>query len=80
VTDSGEETLRAATRPGCPGDTNGHCFQNARPRRADPRGRARVPGDAGFYSDIDMVAPAGGKPRSTPTGRHTHQDIRRRGP
>ena len=41
----------------------------------------RVAGDEGYYSDIDMVAPAGGKPAA-----YTHHDgtpyegIRRRGP
>ena len=41
----------------------------------------RIAGDAAFYSDIDMVAPAGGKPAV-----YTHRDgtpyegIARRGP
>src|SRR6267378_1081670 len=64
VTDSGEETLRAGDAAGfAAGDTNGHCFQNRSNHDAQIlEVGTRVPGDAGFYSDIDMVAPAGGKP------------------
>src|SRR5437879_1033168 len=83
VTDEGEETLRAGDAAGfAAGDSNGHCFQNRSDRDAQIlEVGTRVSGDAAFYSDIDMVAPAGGKPAiytrrdGTPYG-----DIRRRGP
>ena len=83
VTDGGEEVLRAGDAAGFPAqDTNGHCFQN----RSDHDAQileigTRVPEDTAYYSDIDMVAPAGGKPAA-----YTHRDgtpyldIRRRGP
>jgi uncharacterized cupin superfamily protein len=71
VTDAGEETLRAGDAAGFKAnDGDGHCLQN--------RGTAdalvleigtRVPGDSAHYSDIDMVAPAGGKP-----ARYTRRD------
>ena len=83
VTDEGEETLRAGDAAGfAAGDSNGHCFQNRSNRDAQILEiGTRVPGDAGFYSDIDMVAPAGGEP-SIYTHRDgtPYQDIRRRGP
>ena len=83
VTDGGEEVLRPGDAAGFPaGDTNGHCLQN----RSDRDTRVleigtRIHDDAAYYSDIDMVAPAGGR-----TAVYTHrdgtpyQDIRRRGP
>ena len=71
VTDGGEEVLRAGDAAGFPaGDTNGHCLQNR--SGADARILeigTRVPGDSAFYSDIDMVAPAGGQP-----ALYTHRD------
>ncbi len=83
VTDSEEEVLRAGDSAGFPaGDTNGHCLQNR--SSADARVLeigTRVPGNSASYSDIDMVAPAGGKPAI-----YTHRDgtpyldIKRRGP
>jgi len=83
VTDGGEEVLRAGDAAGFPAqDTNGHCFQNRSDRDAQIlEVGTRVPGDMAYYSDIDMVAPAGGKPAV-----YTHRDgtpyldIRRRGP
>ena len=83
VTDSGEEILRAGDCAGFPaGDTNGHCLQNRSDRDAQVlEVGTRVAGDIGYYSDIDMVAPADGKPAiyihrdGTP-----YEDIRRRGP
>jgi uncharacterized cupin superfamily protein len=83
VTDGGEEVLRAGDAAGFPAqDTNGHCLQN----RSDREARVieigtRVAGDTAYYSDIDMVAPAGGKP-ATYTHRDgtPYSDIRRRGP
>ena len=83
VTDGGEEILRAGDAAGFPaGDTNGHCLQNR--SRADTEVLeigTRVPGDSAYYSDIDMVAPAGGT-----AAIYTHRDgtpypdIRRRRP
>ena len=83
VSGGGEEILRAGDAAGFKaGDTNGHCLQN----RSDREARlleigTRVADDTGHYSDIDMVAPADGKP-----AMYTHRDgapyqhIRRRGP
>ena len=83
VTDGGEEVLRAGDAAGFPaGDANGHCLQN----RSDHDTQileigTRVPGDAADYPDIDMVAPAGGKPAIyTHRDGTPYQDIRRRGP
>ena len=71
VTDGEEEVLRAGDSAGFPaGDTNGHCLQNR--SSADARILeigTRVPGDSAYYSDIDMVAPAGGQP-----ALYTHRD------
>ena len=70
VSNGGEEVLRAGDAAGFrAGDANGHCLQN----RSDHDAQileigTRVPGDAADYPDIDMVAPAEGSPRSTPTG------------
>jgi uncharacterized cupin superfamily protein len=83
VTDGGEETLRAGDAAGFKaGDRNGHCLQNR--SEADAQVLeigTRVDTDRGEYSDIDMIAPAGGRPAiychrdGTP-----YHDIRRRGP
>jgi uncharacterized cupin superfamily protein len=83
VTDGGDEILRAGDAAGFKaGDTNGHCLQNRSATDATVLEiGTRVPGDTGYYSDIDMVAPAGGKP-----ALYTHRDgtpypdSRRRGP
>ncbi len=82
VSDGGEEILRAGDAAGFAAkDTNGHCLQNRSEREAQVlEVGARVPGDTAYYSDIDMVAPANGKPAV-----YTHRDgtpypnIRRRG-
>jgi uncharacterized cupin superfamily protein len=64
VTNTGEEILRAGDAAGFPAnDSNGHCLQN----RSGAAARVleigtRVPGDTAHYSDIDMIAPAGGQP------------------
>lgn len=83
ITDEGEEVLRAGDAAGFPAnDRNGHCLQN----RSDADAQVleigtRVTGSVAYYSEIDMVAPAGGKPVA-----YTHRDgtpyegIRRRGP
>jgi uncharacterized cupin superfamily protein len=83
VSGGGEEILRAGDAAGFKaGDTNGHCLQN----RSDREARlleigTRVADDTGYYSDIDMVAPAGGKPAVyTRRDGTPYQDIRRRGP
>jgi uncharacterized cupin superfamily protein len=83
VTDGGEEVLRAGDAAGFPaGDTNGHCLQNRPDRDTQvPEIGTRLPDDAAYYSDIDMVAPAGGKPAVyTRRDGTPYQDIRRRGP
>src|SRR6202045_2731269 len=71
VTDAGDEILHAGDAAGFKaGDNNGHCLQN----RSQPDAEVleigtRIAGDTAFYSDIDMVAPAGGKPDA-----YTHPD------
>src|SRR5215469_15878231 len=83
VIDEGEEVLRAGDAAGfSAADNNGHCLQN----RSRQEARvleigSRVPGDVAYYSDIDMVAPAGGKPAVyTRRDGAPYPDIRRRGP
>ena len=83
ATDGEEEVLRAGDSAGFrAGDTNGHCLQN----RSGDDARVleigtRVPGDSAFYPDIDMVAPADGKPAIyTRRDGTPYPDIRRRGP
>jgi uncharacterized cupin superfamily protein len=83
VTDDGGELLRAGDSAGFKaGDRNGHCLQN----RSSAEVRVlevgtRVPTDAAYYSDIDLVAPAGGKPAIyTHRDGTPYSDIRRRGP
>jgi len=83
VTDGGEETLRAGDAAGFKADDeDGHCLQN----RSDADALlleigARVAGDTGHFSDIDLMAPAGAKP-----ALFTHRDgslypeLVRRGP
>jgi len=83
VTDGGEEVLRAGDAAGFPaGDANGNCLQNRSDRDAQILEiGTRVPGDSAVYPDIDMVAPAGGKPAIyTRRDGTPYQDIRRRGP
>jgi len=83
VTEGGEEVLRAGDAAGFPAqDSNGHCFQNRSDHDAEILEiGTRVPGDTAYYSDIDMVAPAGGKPAVyTHRDGRPYQDIRRRRP
>jgi uncharacterized cupin superfamily protein len=83
VTEGGEEVLRPGDAAGFPaGDTNGHCLQNRSDRDAEVLEiGTRVSNDTGHYSDIDMVAPSGGKPAIyTHRDGTPYQDIRRRGP
>jgi len=83
VTNEGEETLRAGDAAGFKaGDRNGHSLQNRSTADATVLEiGTRVEGDDAFYSDIDMVSPAGAKP-----AMYTHRDgtpytdIKRRGP
>ena len=83
LTDEGEEVLRAGDAAGfAANDRNGHCLQN---RSGDDAQvlevGTRTTGSVAYYPDIDMVAPAGGKPTA-----YTHRDgtpyenIQRRGP
>ena len=82
LTDGGE-VLRTGDAAGFTAqDPNGHCLQNRSDREALVLEiGTRVPDDTAYYSDIDMVAPADGKPAvyihrdGTP-----YSDIRRRGP
>lgn len=83
LTDDGEELLRAGDAAAFKaGDSNGHCLQN----RSDREVLAleigsRVDGDAVYYSDIDMMSPAGARPALyTHRDGTPYQDIRRRGP
>ena len=83
VTDGGAELLRAGDAAGFKaGDRNGHCLQN----RSNAEARVlevgtRVAGDDAHYPDIDMVAPAGGKPAMyTRRDGTPYQNLRRRGP
>jgi uncharacterized cupin superfamily protein len=83
VTDGGEEVLRAGDAAGFPAqDTNGHCLQNRSDREAQVLEiGTRVAGDMAYYSDIDMVAPAGRKPAMyTRRDGTPYPDIERRGP
>ena len=83
VTDGGEEVLRAGDSAGFPAnDANGHCFQNRSDREAQILEiGTRVSGDTAYYSDIDMVAPPGGRPAAyTRRDGAPYPDIRRRGP
>jgi uncharacterized cupin superfamily protein len=83
VTDSGEEVLRAGDAAGFPAnDPNGHCLQNRAAHDAVVLEiGSRVAGSVGLYSDIDLVAPAGGKPAPyTHRDGTPYTDIKRRGP
>jgi uncharacterized cupin superfamily protein len=83
VTDAGEELLRAGDAAGFKAnDPNGHCLQNRSGGDATVLEiGTRLAEDAAYYSDIDMMAPAGGKPAVyTHRDGTPYQDIRRRGP
>jgi len=83
VSDEGEETLRAGDAAGFKaGDANGHCLQNRSGADATVlEVGARLTTDGAFYPDIDLVAPADGKPAVfTHRDGTAYQDIRRRGP
>src|SRR5271167_2472422 len=83
VSDDGEEVLRAGDAAGFKaGDTNGHCLQNSSDKDACILEiGTRSPTDIGYYSDIDMVAPAEGRPAIyTRRDGTPYEDIKRRGP
>ena len=71
VTDEGEEILRAGEAAGFKAnDPNGHHLQNRSGEDAlILEIGTRHTDDGGVYSDIDMLAPAGGKP-----ALYTHRD------
>jgi uncharacterized cupin superfamily protein len=83
VTDAGEETLRAGDAAGFKaGDADGHCLQNR--STADAlvlEIGTRVPTDAAYYPELDLIAPASGVPAI-----YTHRDgtpyenLKRQGP
>ncbi len=83
VTNAGEEILHAGDAAGfAAGDTNGHCLRNNSSSEATVLEiGTRVPGDTGYYNDVDMIAPAGGKPAIyTRRDGTPYQDIQRRAP
>jgi uncharacterized cupin superfamily protein len=71
VTNEGEELLRAGDAAGFKaGDADGHHLQNRATHDALViEIGTRSPEDGAHYSDIDMLAPAGGKP-----AMFTHRD------
>jgi uncharacterized cupin superfamily protein len=82
VTDQGSEQLKAGDAAGFKaGDPNGHCLKNLSnaPARILEIG-SRLAADSATYPDIDLLAPADGKPAT-----YTHKDgtpylgIKRRG-
>jgi uncharacterized cupin superfamily protein len=83
VTDAGDEVLRAGEAAGFKaGDPDGHCLQNRSAADAIVLEiGSRVAGNSAHYPDIDMVAPAGGKPAAyTRRDGTAYTDLRRRGP
>ena len=83
ATNEGEEILRAGDAAGFKaGEENGHCLNNN--SAADAlvlEIGTRLAGDAAFYSDIDMVAPAGAKPAMyTRRDGTPYENLKRRGP
>jgi uncharacterized cupin superfamily protein len=83
VSDDGEETLRAGDAAGFPANEgNGHCLQNRTSADAVVlEVGTRIPEDAAYYPDIDMIAPAGGKPAAYIHRDGTpYTDLGRKGP
>ena len=83
LSDAGEEVLRAGDAAGFKADDpDGHCLQNRSSQDATVLEiGSRVAASMAHYSDIDMVAPAGGKPAAyTHRDGTPYTDIRRRGP
>jgi len=81
VTDAGEELLRAGEAAGFKaGDSNGHCLQNRSDRDAEVLEiGTRAADNMAYYSDIDMIAPGGGKPYAHRDGT-PYPTAERRGP
>ena len=82
VTDGGAEVLRPGDAAGFKaGDRDGHCLQNRTTRDALVlEVGTRVKGDDVTYSDIDMLAPASGKPALyTHSDGTPYPDLKRRG-
>jgi uncharacterized cupin superfamily protein len=83
VSDEGAEILRPGDAAGFKaGDANGHCLRNlAQGDVLVLEIGTRVAGDCGHYADIDMMAPAGGRPALyTRRDGTPYADIERRGP
>ena len=83
ATNNGEEVLHAGDAAGFKaGDSKGHCLRNLSSKEVLMLEiGTRFPDDAAFYSDIDMVSPAGGKPAHyTRRDGTPYMDIKRRGP
>jgi len=83
VTDAGEEVLRAGDAAGFRADDpDGHCLQNRAASDAVVLEiGSRVAATMAYYSDIDMIAPAGGEPAQYCHRDGTpYRDLRRRGP
>src|SRR5712691_1365214 len=61
VTDGGDETLHAGDAAGFKaGDNNGHCLQNrSRDDVTVLEIGSRIPGEAAYYPDIDLMAHGG---------------------
>lgn len=83
VTDDGEEVLHSGDAAGFKaGDANGHCLQN---RSSEDvvllEVGTRVADDRGYYPEIDLIAPASGKPAFyTRRDGTPYADLQRRGP
>src|SRR5437870_12651077 len=83
VTDQGDDILHAGDAAGFKAsDNNGHCLQNRSERDVEVLEiGTRIAGDTAFYSGIDMVAPAAGKPAVyTHRGATPYEGTVRRGP
>jgi uncharacterized cupin superfamily protein len=83
VTNEGDEILRAGDAAGFKAaDPNGHCLQNRSGAVATVlEVGTRMTGDSADYPDIDMAAPAGGKPALfTHRDGTPYADIKRRDP
>lgn len=83
VTDEGEEILRRGDAAGFKaGDTNGHCLRNLSHDEALVLEiGTRTADDSAHYPEVDLVAPAGGKPAVfTHRDGTPYTDIKRRGP
>ena len=82
VTNTGAEVLRTGDAAGFKaGDRDGHCLQNLTDRDALVlEVGTRVKNDDVTYSDIDMLAPASGKPALyTHNDGTPYPDLKRRG-